>query len=174
MAVPGPLCIEIVDVEYKHEAPSSDHDDQMDLAHDDRDGGPGEDADENAVSVPTGDEDSGADRLINGIASMPRGFADLNESAAMAIFADYRQLCTYMSDLSSRLTTMLTHIKSCADPTTCVVTLQEPSELLSTSTEDTLAGSFQVDAFVHGLVNILGCTGSAADGDDGDNDDNSH
>jgi E3 ubiquitin-protein ligase TRIP12 len=176
-AAPGPSRVEdedveMMDVEYKHEA--SDHDDQMDLAHDDRDAGGDEDADENAAGVPmgdgTGDEDGG---LINGVGGLPRGFAGLDESAAMAIFADYRQLGTYMSGLSSRLKTMLNNIKSSADPTTRVVTLQELSELLSISTEDTLAGSFQVDAFVRELVKTLGGTGNAADDDDGDDDDDS-
>ena len=178
-AAPGPSRVEdedveMMDVEYKHEAPSSDHDDQMDLAHDDRDGGADEDPDENALSVPAADEDGTPAGLLNGVAGLPRGFAGLDESAAMAIFADYRQLGTYMSGLSSRLKTMLTNIKSSADPTTRVVTLQELSELLSISTEDTLAGSFQVDAFVRELVKILGGTGNAADDDDGDDDDDSH
>jgi E3 ubiquitin-protein ligase TRIP12 len=175
-AAPGPSRVEdedveMMDVEYKHEA--SDHDDQMDLAHDDRDGGGGdEDGDENPGGASAGDDDGGG--LINGVGGLPRGFAGLDESAAMAIFADYRQLGTYMSGLSSRLKTMLTNIKSSADPTTRVVTLQELSELLSISTEDTLAGSFQVDAFVRELVKILGGTGNAADDDDGDDDDESH
>ncbi|KAH9000071.1 hypothetical protein EDB92DRAFT_2051252 [Lactarius akahatsu] len=179
MAAPGPSRVEdddveMMDVEYKHEA--SDHDDQMDLAHDDRDEGGDEDGDENAGSGPAGDgageEDGGG--MINGVGGLPRGFAGLDESAAMAIFADYRQLGTYMSGLSSRLKTMLNNIKASADPTTRVVTLQELSELLSISTEDTLAGSFQVDAFVRELVKILGGTGNAADDDDGDDDDESH
>ena len=175
-AAPGPSHVEdedveMMDVEYKHEA--SDHDDQMDLAHDDRDGGGGdEDGDDNPGGASAGDDDGGG--LINGVGGLPRGFAGLDESAAMAIFADYRQLGTYMSGLSSRLKTMLTNIKSSADPTTRVVTLQELSELLSISTEDTLAGSFQVDAFVRELVKILGGTGNAADDDDGDDDDESH
>ena len=39
---------------YEHETPSSDHDDQMDLAHDDRDGGADEDPGENVTDVPGG------------------------------------------------------------------------------------------------------------------------
>lgn len=92
----------------------------------------------------------------------------------MAIFADYRQIGSYMSGLSSRLKTMLNSMKSSADPTTRVVMPQELSELLSISTEDTLAGSFQVDAFVRELVKILGATGNAADEDDGDDGDDNH
>ena len=176
MAAPGPSRaededVEMMDVEYKHEG--SDHDDQIDLAHDDRDAGEDDDANENTgggnAGDGTGDEDGGG--MANDLGGLPRGFAGLDESAAMAIFADYRQIGSYMSGLSSRLKTILNNIKSSADPTTRVVTLQELSELLSISTEDTLAGSFQVDAFVRELVKILGGTGNAADDDDGDDDD---
>ena len=92
----------------------------------------------------------------------------------MTIFADYRKLGTYMSGLSSCLKTMLDNIKSSADLTMHVITLQELSELLSISMEDTLVGSFQVDAFVCELIKILGDTGNAADDDGGDDDDDSH
>jgi E3 ubiquitin-protein ligase TRIP12 len=176
MAAPGPSRVEdedvdMMDIEYKHEG--SDHDDQIDLAHDDRDAGEDEDGNE---SRPAGDgagEEDGSG-IANDIGGLPRGFAGLDESAAMAIFADYRQLGSYMSGLSSRLKTMLNNIKTSADPTTRVVTLQELSELLSISTEDTLAGSFQVDAFVRELVKILGGTGNATDDGDDDDDDDSH
>jgi hypothetical protein len=56
-----------------------------------------------------------------------------------------------------------------ADATTRLVTLQELSELLSISTEDTLAGSFQVELFVKELVKILG--GRGVDGGDEDDRD---
>ncbi|KAF7308096.1 Ubiquitin-protein ligase [Mycena kentingensis (nom. inval.)] len=64
----------------------------------------------------------------------------------------------------------LINIKSTADPMTRLLTLQELSELLSISTEDTFAGSFQVEPFVKELVKILGGTGKDAeeDGDGGD------
>ncbi|TFY68826.1 hypothetical protein EVJ58_g785 [Rhodofomes roseus] len=90
----------------------------------------------------------------------------LDEPSAMAIFGDYRQLGSYMMGLSSRLKTMLNNIKPTADPTTRLLTLQELSELLSISTEDTLAGSFQVESFVRELVRILGGTGGDPDEDD--------
>ena len=75
---------------------------------------------------------------------------------------------------SAHVSRLLTNIKSSADPTTRIVTLQELSELLGTSTEGTLADSFQVDAFLRKLVKILGGTGNAADDDDGDDNDDSH
>ncbi|KAG6909327.1 hypothetical protein DXG01_000927 [Tephrocybe rancida] len=93
----------------------------------------------------------------------------MDASAAMAIFGDYRQFGSYMMSLSSRLKTMLTNIKPTADPTTRLMALQELSELLSISTEDTLAGSFQVEQFVRELVKILGGHGADEDEDeDGD------
>ncbi|KAH9971756.1 hypothetical protein BGW80DRAFT_1511481, partial [Lactifluus volemus] len=79
-----------------------------------------------------------------------------------------------MSSFSSRLETMLNNINTSADPTTRVVMLQELSELLRISTENTLAGSFQVDAFVCELVKILGGSGNVADDDDGDDDNDTH
>lgn len=100
-----------------------------------------------------------------------RSFAGLDESAAMAIFGDYRQFGSYMVSLSGRLKTMLNNIKSTASPATRLVTLQELSELLSISTEDTLAGSFQVEDFVGELVKILGGRGVNEDEDDRDDGD---
>ncbi|KAJ2915477.1 hypothetical protein MD484_g4935, partial [Candolleomyces efflorescens] len=103
--------------------------------------------------------------------SMPPPPAGIDEAAAMAIFGDYRQFGSYMMSLSSRLKTMLTNIKPSADPTTRLLTLQELSELLSISTEDTLAGSFPVESFVRELVRILGGKGNEEDHDDDDDDD---
>lgn len=88
--------------------------------------------------------------------------------AAMSIFGDFRQIGSYMMGVSTRLKTMLNNIKPTADPTTRLVTLQELSELLSISTEDTLAGSFQVEAYIRELVKILGGTGGETDGDEED------
>ncbi|KAG6335267.1 hypothetical protein ID866_3823 [Astraeus odoratus] len=88
----------------------------------------------------------------------------------MAIFGDYRQFGSYMVSLSGRLKTMLNNIKSTASPATRLVTLQELSELLSISTEDTLAGSFQVEEFVRELVKILGGRGVNDDDDDAGDD----
>ena len=73
-----------------------------------------------------------------------------------------------MMGISGRLKTMLNNIKPTADPTTRLLTLQELSELLSISTEDTLAGSFQVEAFIRELVKILGGTGNDEGEDDED------
>jgi E3 ubiquitin-protein ligase TRIP12 len=133
--------------------------DDGDAAMDDHDNsgdGEGDDNEDEEVGLPVG---------------VTRGFGGLDESAAMAIFGDYRQFGSYMVSLSSRLKTMLNNIKSTASPTTRLVTLQELSELLSISTEDTLAGSFQVEQFVRELVKILGGRGVDEDEDDDGGDD---
>ncbi|TBU40976.1 hypothetical protein BD309DRAFT_1082383 [Dichomitus squalens] len=132
----------------KHED-GDDHDEVVDEG-----GGGGNDDDD--------DEGEEADRdLASSLGAIG------NEPSAMSIFGDYRQLGSYMMGISGRLKTMLNNIKPTADPTTRLLTLQELSELLSISTEDTLAGSFQVEAFIRELVRILGGTGN----DEGDDDD---
>jgi E3 ubiquitin-protein ligase TRIP12 len=98
------------------------------------------------------------------------GLGHLDESTAMAIFGDYRQLSSYMLGLSGRLKNLLNNIKPSADPTTRLISLQELTELLSISTEDTLAGSFPVESYIRELVKILGGTGNADDDDDRDED----
>jgi E3 ubiquitin-protein ligase TRIP12 len=112
-----------------------------------------------------GQADNEGDRGLSSVDSGPIP-GGMDETSAMAIFGDYRQFGSYMMSLSSRLKTMLNNIKATADPTTRLVTLQELSELLSISTEDTLAGSFQVEQFVRELVKILGGRGADEDDDD--------
>ena len=63
-----------------------------------------------------------------------------------------------MSGMSARLKTMLNTLKNHspdADSSAKLIALQDLSELLSISTEDTLAGYFSVDAFVKELVYVL-------------------
>jgi len=111
-----------------------------------------------------GDNESGnGDKVPPTAPAIPGG---MDEASALAIFGDYRQFGSYMMSLSSRLKTMLNNIKPTADPTTRLLTLQELSELLSISTEDTLAGSFQVEQFVKELVKILGGRGADNDEDE--------
>ncbi|GBE89625.1 hypothetical protein SCP_1602880 [Sparassis crispa] len=152
--------VEMVDAECLHEEhaePNEKHDDQGDeevIEEGGDDGGGHDEGDAN--------DDSPAEPA--------KGLNDaLDDSSAMSIFGEFRHLGSYMMGLSSRLKAMLTNIKPTADPTTRLVTLQALSELLSISTEDTLAGSFQVEAFIRELVRILGGTGN--DSDEGDDDD---
>jgi len=164
--------IEMLDAGYKHEDPETeeptDENEEPEVGLDS--GGPAGVDDEGEDDE--GDE-AGEGEAERGIPSsdgppIPGG---MDESTALAIFGDYRQFGSYMMSLSSRLKTMLNNIKTTADPTTRLVTLQELSELLSISTEDTLAGSFQVEQFVRELVKILGGRGNDDDeDDDGDED----
>lgn len=96
---------------------------------------------------------------------------DFDAALAFLGGGDIRQFGSYMMSLSSRLKNMLANIKATTDPTTRLLTLQELSELLSISTEDTLAGSFPVEQYVRELVRILGGKGAEDDDDDeGDED----
>ncbi|CDO68376.1 hypothetical protein BN946_scf184815.g23 [Trametes cinnabarina] len=150
--------VDMVDAECIH-GEGEPHDERHDEGDDhddlDDDGGGGLDDED--------DEDEADGDFAGSLGGMG------NEASAISIFGDYRQLGSYMMGISGRLKTMLNNIKPTADPTTRLVTLQELSELLSISTEDTLAGSFQVEAFIRELVRILGGTGN--DEDEGDDDD---
>jgi E3 ubiquitin-protein ligase TRIP12 len=85
--------------------------------------------------------------------------------AMAALFgAEFRQFGSYMLGMSARLKALLGSISMSADPTTRLLALQELAEILSMSTEDTLA-SFPMDAYVRALVRVLGGAG-AGDGDD--------
>ncbi|KAF9563919.1 hypothetical protein CPC08DRAFT_632025 [Agrocybe pediades] len=126
-------------------------------------GGEEEDDDDDEDDEDEDTSPGGVGLSSGGVGSIPGG---MDEATALAIFGDYRQFGSYMMSLSSRLKTMLNNIKPTADPTTRLLTLQELSELLSISTEDTLAGSFQVEQFVRELVKILGGRGADEDEDD--------
>lgn len=150
--------IEMLDADYMHE-------DMHDAP-----GGPGDDADDHDViagGLGEGEHDEHDDEDDDDAeeARAERGLG-AEEAASLSMFGDYRHLGSYMLGLSSRLKTMLNNIKRTADPTTRLLTLQELSELLSISTEDTLAGSFQVESFVRELVRILGGTGNDPEGED--------
>ncbi|KAJ7587961.1 ubiquitin-protein ligase [Mycena floridula] len=160
--------VEMLDAEYKPDI--SDPEERMDEGEAcEEDGGGSEDGapEEVAHHEESGDDDDDDDEGDEQSPSdMPPAPGGLDEASAMAIFGDYRQFGSYMMSLSSRLKTMLENIKPTADPTTRLLTLQELSELLSISTEDTLAGSFQVEQFVRELVKILGGSGVNEDEDE--------
>jgi E3 ubiquitin-protein ligase TRIP12 len=146
-----------------------------DEAEKDGAGGEHEEGNSSDVGGAGGDDDDGAPASGgNGLGSDPAG-AGMDDAAAMAaIFGDFRQFGSYMLGMSSRLKSMLDNIKMTADPTTRLMTLQELSEILSMSTEDTLAGSFPVEGYIRELVRILGGSGKYEDDDEGDGDDDMH
>lgn len=61
---------------------------------------------------------------------------------------------SFMGNMSNRLRGLLQNIRS-KDSSVKMIALQELSEILSMSTEDTLAGYFSVDAFVKELLKCL-------------------
>ncbi|KAH8075865.1 hypothetical protein BXZ70DRAFT_712273 [Cristinia sonorae] len=153
--------VEMVDAEYMQDEPDekaepevapAEPEDAPEEHDEDDEHDEGEEDDDEVEGDKGGDHDDG-------------GGAD---EMSLGMFGDYRQLGSFMMGLSGRLKTMLNNIKRTADPTTRLVTLQELSELLSISTEDTLAGSFQVESFVRELVRILG--GSGNNDDEGEDD----
>jgi E3 ubiquitin-protein ligase TRIP12 len=145
------------------------HDEDDESAHDDDDDDDDEVEEGDAEKRAEGNADRHAG-LSGADAAAAAEARRMVEESAFSMFGDISRLGGYMSQISSRLRTLLNNIKPTADPTTRLVALQELSELLSISTEDTLAGSFQVEGFVRELVRILGGTGEAT-GDDGDGDD---
>jgi E3 ubiquitin-protein ligase TRIP12 len=160
--------IEMLDPEYHQD--DSEPGTAVEPQIEDVEGPEEHDEDEEPAPIPVPTSEDGPDSEIRPPPTESvRPPAGIDESAALAIFGDYRQFGSYMMSLSSRLKTMLNNIKPAADPTTRLVTLQELSELLSISTEDTLAGSFQVEQFVRELVRILGGRGTEED-EDGDDD----
>ncbi|CAM0137538.1 unnamed protein product [Umbelopsis sp. WA50703] len=60
-----------------------------------------------------------------------------------------------MSDHSKRMKSILINLRDRSDPSMQLVALQGLAELLSVSTEDTLAGIFNAEPYVKELVNIL-------------------
>ena len=140
--------IEMLDADYMH-------DDLHDAAG--REGDEGDDDDDviDEHVGNAGDSDHDDDDDDPEEPNVERGLGGPDESAPLSMFGDYRHLGSYMLGLSSRLKTMLNNIKRTADPTTRLLTLQELSESLSISIEATLAGSFQVEAFVRELVRML-------------------
>lgn len=82
-------------------------------------------------------------------------------SAASMLFGGFgASLASFgmMSGLGTRLKSILNQLRDTSagpDPTQKVVALQELSEILSISTEDTLAGFFNIDAFVKEFISIL-------------------
>lgn len=76
--------------------------------------------------------------------------------------ASLRGYSGLMANMSSRLRGLLTNLRNKSDASVRMVALQELSELLSMSTEDTLAGYFSVDAFVRELVSCLKGSGGTS------------
>lgn len=93
------------------------------------------------------DADADADGDVDG---------DHPDHAGGVFGLNLRAMAGYMSGLSTKFRSLLSSLRNDMNATTQMVALQELSELLSVSTEDTLAGYFPTDSFVKELVYILG------------------
>ncbi|KZT55287.1 hypothetical protein CALCODRAFT_498890 [Calocera cornea HHB12733] len=152
-----------------------EHDEAQDPAHQ-----PDEEEEEASASdSEKSDEDGQAEKpaptntaaRTNATASATATRLNAFEDAAAALFGgDYRSLGGYMLGLSSRFKGILNNLKQQGNPTQRLMALQELSELLSMSTEDTLAGHFPIESFVTELLKVMGGTGMPEDEDDEDNE----
>ncbi len=84
---------------------------------------------------------------------------------------DLRAMAGFMSGLSGRFKGILASLKNRTDPSIQLAALQELSEVLSISSEDSLAGYFPTESFVTELASILrGHASAAGHMDDMDDD----
>lgn len=156
-----------------HDVEMSGHDhddDDEDLdAFGHHDDGDDDDDDEDDDEHDDEDHDDGDGLGIGGASSRSNalgGFEDEDDEddgeddddghGAGVFGLNLRAMAGYMSGLSNRFRSLLASLRKESDPTAQMVALQDLSELLSVSTEDTLAGYFPTDAFVKELVYILG------------------
>ncbi|GAA6053157.1 hypothetical protein JCM3770_002881 [Rhodotorula araucariae] len=96
-----------------------------------------------------------ADALFGALAGAA-GRAGGDDGPAGGALSAFRALHGMMSGMSSRLKGLLASLKATGgDGTAKLLALQELAELLSISTEDTLAGYFQIEAFAKELIAIV-------------------
>ncbi|TKY88846.1 hypothetical protein EX895_002087 [Sporisorium graminicola] len=158
---------------HEHDAELHTEDEHLeehldDLDHDDEDDGDGNEDDEDDDHDDHNDEEGRPSRAADGLGTFEDddddddddddGDGDDGEGDhGGGVFGlNLRAMAGYMSGLSTRFRSLLTSLRNEQDPTAQMVALQELSELLSVSTEDTLAGYFPTDSFVKELVYILG------------------
>jgi E3 ubiquitin-protein ligase TRIP12 len=103
-----------------------------------------DDEDDDEDEGPYDDEDDMDD---------PYGDGGLGAAGA---YGQLRAMAGYMSGLSGRFRTLLASLRNYGDPTIQLVALQELSEVLSMSNEDTLAGYFPLESFVRELIHLMG------------------
>ncbi|KAK0555174.1 Ubiquitin fusion degradation protein 4 [Tilletia horrida] len=120
----------------------------------------GEDA--RAAAIPIDDDDDEDEEDDDG----DDGFEDENEddyeegndggADEGAFGMNIRAMAGYMTGLSGRFRALLASLRSRHDPQAQLSALQELSDLLIVSTEDSLAGYFPIDSFVKELIYIMG------------------
>jgi E3 ubiquitin-protein ligase TRIP12 len=93
------------------------------------------------------DDDDEEDDVFGGGFLGGRGHAGLSNTL--------RALSGMVSGISSRLRNILENLKQKDDPSVQLIALQELSELLLISTEESLAGHFSPDLYVKELVSLM-------------------
>lgn len=147
---------------------------QQEQVHDEDDGQGDEDDFEGSLGLGSvgdygsGNEDIDPPQTFD--ATSPSSLDRLAVEAALdaRAGAGFRALQGIMSGMSGRLKALLASLRKEGGGQKKVEALQELAELLSVATEDTLAGYFQVEAFVKELVSILrGDSNGSGEGGDG-------
>ena len=121
------------------------------------------DGDPLASSQALADEEADAEAEAEALFGALAGAAGRSSEGAAAgggggggALSAFRALQGMMSGMSTRLKGLLTSLKATdGDGTAKLLALQELAELLSISTEDTLAGYFQIEAFSKELIAIV-------------------
>lgn len=112
-------------------------------------------ADDAMVNDEEEDEEEDEDEEGNYEDEMDDPYGDGSGSAG-GFGSHIRAMAGYMSGLSGRFRTLLSSLRDRKDPTAQLVALQELSEVLSISNEDTLAGYFPTESFVGELIYLMG------------------
>lgn len=113
---------------------------------------------EQAAADEEADAEAEAEALFGALAGAAgrAGGAGGDPGGAGGALSAFRALHGMMSGMSGRLKGLLASLKATdGDATAKLLALQELAELLSISTEDTLAGYFQIEAFSKELVAIV-------------------
>lgn len=103
-------------------------------------------------------DDEGLPVNNSGGASNPSANARAALDDTFNLYGGMGGFASMMSGFTSRLRSILTNLKDRspeADPSLKLMSLQDLSEILSISTEDTLTGMISIDAFCKELVHIL-------------------
>lgn len=107
--------------------------------------------DEQSREEDEDDDDDDEEDLAND----PFTSALLNRAHPLGLSGAMRALSGLMMGMSSQLRDILTQLRQKDDPTVQLIALQELSQILLMSTEDTLSGQFSPDPYVKELVILM-------------------
>lgn len=115
-----------------------------------------QDTKEEEEGSPTGDSNDGTNPSAFDEDDMdPFSSSLFGGRAPMGLQSTLRALSGMMSGMSSRLRDILCNLRAKEDPSVQLIALQELSDLLLVSNEDTLSGQFSPDPYVKELVALM-------------------